>query len=311
MSEYPPISQERQHLLSLIAKKVTNPLVLQAFGKVDRAKFVPTDKGEAYKDKAIKLSDGSSISQPTVVAIMINALSLTGREITAEIGTASGYASAILAEMSSSVKTFEYNLDLARNANDRLSDLGYDRVTVYSGDGLQKIFLEGPFDAILVSGACRQIPQSLVNELAIGGRMVLPVGKDPFSQELVLVRKGKNSVSVKQLVGARFVPIISSAHGGWTPESYAAASNRKKEAFLNLEELSPNAARALKGRIIRMLNSSYSDFEWTDVPVPNKFFADGIDPLTVLLEYYPFLKSFFPQELPPEDYFLIEDPTLL
>ena len=155
---------------------VKTSLVLQAFKKVDRGNFAPEEYREfAYKDEAIDLTRSSSISQPSVVAIMVDHLGLTGKERVLEIGTASGFCAAIISQCSSHVDTMEIDEDLARESSERLRNLGYTNISVHVGDGALGLPTEKPFDAIIVTASVKSIPSALLDQLADGGKIVIPL----------------------------------------------------------------------------------------------------------------------------------------
>ena len=200
----------------LIDQGVRDPRVLAAFARVPRTFFVPEDRqDEAEADRPLDIGCGQTISQPYVVAAMTEALQLTGRERVLEVGTGSGYATAILAEMlpvSAPIRTLEIIPDLADRARRVLRELGYHNVEVRVGDGALGWPEAAPFDAILVSAAPREVPAALLDQLAPGGRMVLPVGPSPEQQELQLWRRVPSGRLEKRgLMQVRFVPLTGSS----------------------------------------------------------------------------------------------------
>ncbi len=185
-------------------------LVNRAFKKVDRKLFVPKQyAGVAYSDTPIPLGGGSFISQPSLVAEMIELLELTGKEHVLEIGTASGYSTAILSYCCRKEDTIEINPRLAKTAKVRLKALGYKNITVHAGNGTFGLPAKAPFDAIIVTAAAKEIPNALVEQLAVGGRIVIPV-EDVNSemQQLIVGIKTKNRLLTKQVASVRFVPLI-------------------------------------------------------------------------------------------------------
>ena len=201
----------------LIEQGVRDPRVLAAFARVPREKFVPADKrGEAEADRALEIGQGQTISQPYVVARMSEALELTGKEQVLEIGTGSGYQTAILCEMlelrpdgSPSVRSIEILPELSAGAGRVLAELGYGNVELAVGDGARGWPAAAPFDAIVVTAAPREVPQALVDQLAIGGRLCIPVGPTGQQQELELWRKTEaGTVERRRLFSVRFVPLV-------------------------------------------------------------------------------------------------------
>jgi protein-L-isoaspartate(D-aspartate) O-methyltransferase len=192
----------------LKARGITNNRVLEAFRKVPRHLFVPKNIiGSAYDDCALPIGDGQTISQPYMVAIMTELLELKGDEKVLEVGTGSGYQAAILAELAKKVITMERVPALAERAKKLLAEMGYGNVEVRMGDGTEGYPLEAPYDGIVVTAACPDIPPPLIEQLAEGGRLVLPVG-ERYSQILTLVRKEKGKITTEPSIGCIFVPLI-------------------------------------------------------------------------------------------------------
>jgi protein-L-isoaspartate(D-aspartate) O-methyltransferase len=182
--------------------------VLKAMGKVARHLFVPEEMRDlAYQDEPLPIGKGQTISQPYIVAFMTKALKLGGNEKVLEIGTGSGYQTAILAEIVKEVYTVELIPELSKKAQSVLNELGYINIHYLIGDGSRGWPEESPYDAILVSAAPATIPEPLVNQLKVGGRMIIPVGTD--FQELALVTKKKEGWDEERLIGVRFVPLIT------------------------------------------------------------------------------------------------------
>jgi protein-L-isoaspartate(D-aspartate) O-methyltransferase len=169
--------RERMVVEQLQARDINHPRVLDAMRKVPRHIFVPPDLQHlAYRDGPLPIGRDQTISQPYIVALMTQSLMLSGHETVLEVGTGSGYQTAILCELCGQVFSLECDRFLADRAATRLTDLGYSNVEIYVGDGSQGLPDMAPFDAILVSAAAPAIPGPLRNQLADGGRMVLPVG---------------------------------------------------------------------------------------------------------------------------------------
>jgi protein-L-isoaspartate(D-aspartate) O-methyltransferase len=187
-------------------------LVNKAFNKVDRKLFAPKEYvGLAYSDTPIPLDGDSLISQPPLVAEMIELLELTGREHVLEIGTASGYSAAILSYCCKKVETMEINPNLAKKAKARLKMLGYDNIAVHTGNGALGLSAEAPFDAIVVTAAAEKIPAALIEQLKNGGRIVIPVGgiNESDTQQLILGIKKGNKLITKSVGTVKFVPLVS------------------------------------------------------------------------------------------------------
>ena len=179
------------------ARGVRDPLVLDAMGRVPREHFVPDHlKGQAYRDRPLPIDADQTISQPYIVAYMIEALALQGGERVLEIGAGSGYAAAVLAEIAGEVFTIERHRTLASKASAALQDAGYTNVHIFHGDGTRGWQDEAPFDAILVSAGAPFVPETLKSQLARGGRMVVPVGSDPRAQELVRATRDSSTVRI-------------------------------------------------------------------------------------------------------------------
>jgi len=200
-------ARERMVREQIVARGVRAPRVLAALRAVPRHEFVPVEhRASAYEDEPLPIGEGQTISQPYVVAAMTEALALRGGERVLEIGTGSGYQAAILAELAREVYTIEIVKPLADSARERLARLGYRRVRVKHGDGWAGWPEAAPFDAIVVTAAPGRIPEALVAQLAVGGRMVLPIGDDEH-QELLLVVREETGTRQERLMDVRFVPM--------------------------------------------------------------------------------------------------------
>ena len=211
------MAKRRDRLVSeqVEARGVRDPLVLAAMRAVPRELFVPKHlKDEAYDDTPLAIGAGQTISQPYIVAFMAEALGLRGGEKVLEIGAGSGYAAAILAGIAREVFTIERVGQLAEQAAENLADAAIDNVHVRHADGTEGWIDEAPFDAILVSAGAPDIPKSLMHQLKIGGHMVIPVGPDQRSQELIRVTRVDDSeFEQEDLADVRFVPLIGKE--GW------------------------------------------------------------------------------------------------
>ncbi len=191
----------------IVARGVRDPRVLAAMRKVPRHLFVdPSQRAQAYEDHPLPIPGNQTISQPYIVALMTELLELKPGARVLEIGTGSGYQSAVLAELAGEVYTIEIVPELARSAASRLKDLRYGNVTVREGDGYRGWTEHAPFDAIIVTAAPERIPEPLVDQLAPGGVMVIPVGG--FFQELKVFHKSADGrVTEKDILPVRFVPM--------------------------------------------------------------------------------------------------------
>ncbi|MGM0382124.1 MAG: protein-L-isoaspartate(D-aspartate) O-methyltransferase [Thermodesulfobacteriota bacterium] len=202
------LSRERMVKHQLIARGIKDERVLRAMGKIPRHLFIEDALyGEAYNDHPVPIGEKQTISQPYMVALMTETLELKGYENTLEIGTGSGYQTAILAELSSRVYTIERIKSLLGNARKVLFQLGYDNILFKVSDGTLGWKEYAPFDAIMVTAGAPYVTKPLIDQLADNGRMIIPVG-DRYSQELIkVIRKGKN-IEQKNLGGCRFVNLI-------------------------------------------------------------------------------------------------------
>ena len=205
--------------VQLARRGISDAKVLDAMRHVPREKFIdPPYVAHAYEDRPLPIGAGQTISQPYIVAYMIAALQLTGGETVLEIGGGSGYAAAVLARIVSHVYAIERIPELAARARDNLVAAGVENVTIRCADGTEGWPEEAPFDAILVSAGAPGVPQTLMEQLQDGGRMVVPVGSDPASQDLIrVVRRNANTYDRECLTSVRFVPLIG-IHG-WKPDS--------------------------------------------------------------------------------------------
>ncbi len=204
---------------AIIARGVRSTLVLKAMRSVPRELFLPDSLREfAYDDAPLPIAEGQTISQPYIVAFMIEALALTGSETVLEIGTGSGYAAAVLAEIAAEVYTVERIGQLAEKAAATLVDLGYDNVHVLHDDGTKGWQDHAPYDGIIVAAGGPKVPKSLKSQLKIGGRLVIPIGTNPKYQELIRVtRLSADDYRQEDLADVRFVPLIGTE--GWADKN--------------------------------------------------------------------------------------------
>lgn len=208
MSEDYENLRERMVASQIEGRGIRDPRVLGAMRKLPRHVFVPNEmKSCAYADEPLPIGQGQTISQPYIVAYMTEVLELAGGEKVLEVGTGSGYQTAILAEVAAEVWTVEIYEALSIGARARLEALGYENIRYRVGDGSRGWPEAGPFDAIMVTAAPGAVPAALEAQLAVSGRMIIPVGVN--SQELILVRRKKASFRRDSLIGVRFVPLIS------------------------------------------------------------------------------------------------------
>jgi protein-L-isoaspartate(D-aspartate) O-methyltransferase len=201
----------------LRARGIRDERVLMAMLRVPRHEFVSAEyRGQAYEDHPIPIGEGQTLSQPYIVAMMLEALALESSDTVLEIGTGSGYQTALLSDLTQQVYSVERHASLARSAEETLTRMGCNNVKVQVGDGSLGLPEFAPFNAIVVSAAAPQIPAPLFEQLCEGGRMVIPVGP-AHAQELQLVRKQAGQPKVINLEGCRFVPLIGSEaySSGW------------------------------------------------------------------------------------------------
>jgi protein-L-isoaspartate(D-aspartate) O-methyltransferase len=194
----------------IVARGVQDSLVLEAIGKVPRHLFVPLPfQQRAYSDGALPIGENQTITQPYIVALMTDLLDLSGGDKVLEIGTGSGYQAAVLAEIAGEVYSIEIIEILAESAEIRLNELGYENIQVRWGDGYKGWKEHAPFDGIIVTAAPDHIPEPLIEQLKVGGKMVIPVGD--LYQELLLVEKTEEGVHKKSVIPVRFVPMTGEA----------------------------------------------------------------------------------------------------
>ncbi len=205
-------SAERERMVAdqIAARGVRDSRVLAAMRKVPRHEFVPAElAARAHHDSPLPIGHAQTISQPYIVDFMTEQLELDGDEKVLEIGTGSGYQAAVLGELVKQVHTIEIVEPLARQSRELLAQQGYANIAVRAGDGYRGWPEEAPFDAIILTAAPPEIPQPLIDQLAMGGRLVAPVGR--WNQELVLIRRDENGFHREKLIGVRFVPMVGEA----------------------------------------------------------------------------------------------------
>jgi protein-L-isoaspartate(D-aspartate) O-methyltransferase len=202
-------AERMEFLLSLRRRGISDQAVLRAIDAVPREKFVLAEFADAaYADQAMPIACGQTISQPYVVAYMTEQLGVTHAHRVLEVGTGSGYQAAILSQLAGQVFTVERYRTLAESARKVLAELGYDNVTVIAGDGLKGVPEHAPYDRIIVTAAAETIPQALVDELAAGGVMILPLGEHDGPQRLVKLTRNPEGVAQEDLIWVRFVPLL-------------------------------------------------------------------------------------------------------
>lgn len=214
MNEEAQFVSERDEMVKyqLKTRAIHSPTVLEAFRKVPRHCFVlPEYQNLAYTDGPLPIGLGQTISQPYIVAIMTQLLELSGNETVLEIGTGSGYQAAILAQCCRQVHTIERHAELAQRAERILHDLGYTNITVHVGDGTLGWPEAAPYQGILVTAAAPRVPEPLLEQLADGGRLVLPVGPHGVQSLEVWQRKGQH-YDTETIIPVAFVPLIG-LHG--------------------------------------------------------------------------------------------------
>ena len=207
---------ERARLIEHLGREVKDRRVLEVMARIPRERFVPEESRHlAYEDIPLPIGLEQTISQPFIIALMTEALELTGTEKVLEIGTGSGYQAAILAELARYVVTVERLPKLAEKASKIIDRLGYRNIEIHlSGEALGWP-AEAPYEAILVTAGAPRVPSELVAQLAIGGRMVIPVGSR-YLQELVKITRQKKKNRLENLGGCRFVSLVG--RGAWEDE---------------------------------------------------------------------------------------------
>ncbi len=212
------LSEDRGHMVTtqIEARGITDPLVLEAMRAVPRERFVPAGLARfAHEDRPLPIGEEQTISQPYIVAVMMQAAELKPGTRVLEIGTGSGYGAAVLSRIAAEVYTVERVGVLAEQARTRLAELGYANVCVREGDGTLGWAEHAPYDAILVTAGGPRAPQTLLGQLAVGGRLIMPVGPCAGHQRLVRVtRTDAQEYRYEDLEEVAFVPLIGAE--GWT-----------------------------------------------------------------------------------------------
>jgi protein-L-isoaspartate(D-aspartate) O-methyltransferase len=198
----------RAKLIGHLSSEIKDRRVLEVMGRLPREKFVPPGvRSQAYEDKPLPIGAGQTISQPYIIALMTESLDLTGSEKVLELGTGSGYQTAILAELARQVISVERVPSLAESAEKLLKELGYTNIEIHLAEETLGWQQGAPYDAIMVTAAAPDIPDDLLKQLAVNGRMIIPTGPR-YMQELCKVIKHRDGIRVENLGGCRFVSLI-------------------------------------------------------------------------------------------------------
>jgi protein-L-isoaspartate(D-aspartate) O-methyltransferase len=198
-----------EFLLTLRRRGIADKAVLRAMDEVPRAQFVEADFADsAYADQALPIACGQTISQPYVVAYMTEQLRLRPEHRVLEVGTGSGYQAAVLSRLVREVVSIERYRTLAEKARERLRALGYDNVEVVVGDGFAGVPEKAPYDRIIITAAAPEVPQALIDQLADGGVMLLPLGPQDGPQSIVKLTKTPTGLEREDLIAVRFVPLL-------------------------------------------------------------------------------------------------------
>lgn len=206
-SEQEFAAQRRKLIEILKSQGITDTRVLNAMLKVPRHKFVPDSQRHlAYQNRALPIAHDQTISQPFIVGYMTEAAEIGAGEKVLEIGTGSGYQAAVLAELAKEVYSIEIIPELADSARNLLRDMGYKNMVVKTGNGYLGWPEHAPFDAIIVTAAPDEVPQALVDQLAVGGKMVVPVGSR--FQEMVIITRSESGVVQRRTIKVAFVPMV-------------------------------------------------------------------------------------------------------
>ena len=198
-----------EFLLTLRRRGIGDQAVLRAMDEVPRAQFVEAEfAGTAYADQALPIACGQTISQPYVVAYMTEQLALRPHHRALEVGTGSGYQAAVLSRLAREVVSIERYRTLADKARERLRALGYHNVEVVVGDGLAGVPARAPYDRIIVTAAAEKLPQTLIDQLADNGVMLLPLGAHDGTQHIIKLTKSQTGIAREDLIAVRFVPLL-------------------------------------------------------------------------------------------------------
>ncbi len=199
-------------IMELRRAGITDTRVLAAIERIPREEFMlPTFRDQAYENLALPIGHGQTISQPYVVAMMSQSLEVAERMKVLEVGTGSGYQAAVLSRLCRRLYTIERYQPLAEEAEQRLHRLRYSNVVFRIADGTKGWKEQAPFDRIIVTAASREVPQTLIDQLAPGGIMILPIGPDPLNQNIERVIKDEEGIRRERLLAVRFVPLVPGA----------------------------------------------------------------------------------------------------
>ena len=208
-------ARERMVALQIAGRGIADRHVLEAMRMVPRHAFVPPHLQEsAYKDSPLPIGQGQTISQPYIVALMIEAAGVAPGQRILEVGAGSGYAAAVMSRVAEQVHAIEWHAALGQEAQARFRELGYDNIELRIGDGSGGWPEAAPFDAIIVSAGALSTPRALKDQLAVGGRLVIPVGQDQREQRLLTItRTGPSRFEKTEITRVRFVPLLGGAAG--------------------------------------------------------------------------------------------------
>lgn len=209
---------DKEKLINLLASYGIKEPVLSTFAKIPREKFINRRHVEfAYEDRALPIGEDQTISQPSLVALMLQALGFKGDEKVLEIGTGSGYQTALISRLAKEVYSIERMEELAKSAEKILRGMGVKNARITIGDGTEGLAQHAPFDAIVVSAAFKEVPQPLVEQLKEGGKLVMPIGKEDWQDVNLYRKKGGTLKKIQNLSPAKFVPLIGKY--GWNEKN--------------------------------------------------------------------------------------------
>ncbi|MEO8176873.1 MAG: protein-L-isoaspartate(D-aspartate) O-methyltransferase [Sphingomicrobium sp.] len=202
--------RERMVERQIVARGIRDPRLLDAFRRVPREAFVDASYGrQAYGDHPLSIGQGQTISQPYIVALIIEAAQIGPGDRVLEVGAGSGYAAAVISRIASTVIAIERKHELVEQARPRLARLGYDNVTLVEGDGTRGLAKAAPYNAILAAATGHDVPQPLIDQLVTGGRLVMPIGGRAWTQQLIKLTKLRDGRTKRENLGeVRFVPLI-------------------------------------------------------------------------------------------------------